>query len=311
MPTVIIGGTGFTGRKVTEQLVDRGESVVCVDVDPVYDLEDEYDDVTVVKGDITDYDQLDEIFATHEPDRAINLAYLLGAETEADPSAGLQVNCVGMDNVFSVSADRGVDRVLFASSMAVYGLPDSFDTVVTEDATAAAAYSEYPIMYYVATKQLNEYQAKLYSDQSDTDIVSIRPSTIFGPGREAGYTAWSSDFVSKPAREETAYIPHEPEKELTMIYRDDIARLFAEAALATDLSYDAYNSGGHYVTAGELAQTVEDVIGGEVVCDPDKPGEYPHVANLSNERARDDLGFELTPLEESIRNHANAVRDSN
>lgn len=311
MTTAIIGGTGFTGRELTGQLIDRGEEVVCIDIDPVYDLEDEYEDVTVVKGDITDYDQLADIFATHEPDQAINLAYMLGAETEADPSAALQVNCVGMDNVFSVSEEYGVDRVLFASSMAVYGLPDSFDGPVTEDAVAPAAYSEYPVMFYVATKQLNEYQAKLHTDQSDTDVVSIRPSTIFGPGREAGYTAWSSDFVTKPANGDTAYIPHKPDKELTMIYRTDIARLFAEATVADQLTYDAYNSGGHYVTAGELAETVEEVIGGEVVCDPDKPGEYPHVANLSNERAREDLGFELTSLEDSIRMHADAVRTDN
>lgn len=307
MTTVIIGGTGFTGRELTDQLVERGEEVVCVDIDPVYDLADEYDDVEVVKGDITDYDHLSEIFASYDPDRAVNLAYLLGAETEADPSAAMQVNCVGMDNVFSASEEYGVDRVLFASSMAVYGLPDSFDGPVTEDATAPAAYTEYPVMFYVATKQLNEYQAKLYSDNHDTDVVSIRPSTIFGPGREAGYTAWSSDFVTKPANGETAYIPHKPEKELTMIYRTDMARLFAEAALADELSYDAYNSGGHYVTAGELAETVEEVIGGEVICDPDRPGEYPHVANVSNERANEDLGFELTSLEESIRQHADAA----
>lgn len=307
MLTAIVGGTGFTGRKVTEQLVDRGEEVVCIDIDPVYDLEDEYEGVTVLKGDITDYDQLDEIFAEHEPDRAINLAYMLGAETEADPEMALQVNCVGMDNVFAVSDEHDVDRVLFASSMAVYGLPDSFDGPVAEDDIAPAAYSEYPVMFYVATKQLNEYQAKLRTDQSDTDIVSVRPSTIFGPGREAGYTAWSSDFVSKPAKGETAYIPHKPEKELTMIYRDDMAKLFAEATVADELAYDAYNSGGHYVTAGELAAAVEEVIGGEVVCDPDRPGEYPHVANLSNERAREDLGFELTSLEDSIRKHADSA----
>jgi UDP-glucose 4-epimerase len=310
MPTAIIGGTGFTGRRVAEQLVDRGEEVICVDIDPVYNLEDKHDDITVVKGDITDYEQLDEIFAAYEPDRAINLAYMLGAETEADPSVALQVNCVGMDNVFAVSNEHNVDRVLFASSMAVYGLADSFDGAVTEDDIAPAAYSEYPVMFYVATKQLNEYQAKLRTDQSDTDIVSVRPSTIFGPGREGGYTVWSSNFVSKPATGETAYIPHKPEKELTMIYRDDMARLFAEAALADELTYDAYNSGGHYVTAGELAEAVKEVVGGKVICDPNRPGEYPHVATLSNERAREDLGFELSSLENSIRKHANLAEQT-
>jgi UDP-glucose 4-epimerase len=307
MPTAIIGGTGFTGQKVAEDLIDRGESVVCIDINPVSDLEAEFEDVTIIKGNITEYEQLDEIFGAHKPDRVINLAYLLGAETEADPTAALKVNCVGMDNVFRTSAKHSVDRVLFASSMAVYGRPDSFDSVVVEDDLAPAAYSEYPVMLYVATKQLNEYQAKTYNDQFDTDIVSIRPSTIFGPGRESGYTSWSSKFVSNPANGETAYIPHKPEKELTMIYRDDMARLFAKAALADELSYDAYNSGGHYVTAGELAETVEEVIGGEVVCDSDKLGEYPHVANLSNERVCEDIGFELTSLEESVRKHAEAM----
>lgn len=304
MPTAIIGGTGFTGRRLTHELVERGEPVVCIDIDPVFDLGDKCDDITVIKGDVTDYNNLDEVFESYEPNCVINLSYMLGAETEASPSTALQVNCVGMDNVFRASVEHDADRTFFASSMALYGRPDTFTETIKEDTLAPAAYTEYPTMFYVATKQLNEYQAKLYNDQFDTDIVSIRPSTIFGPGRKAGYTSWSSEFVSKPVKNEIPYIPHKPSKKLTMIYRDDIAKLFAEAVLADEISYDAYNSGGHIVTAGRLAEIVEEIIGGEVVCDPNKPGEYPHVFNLSNERAQKDFGFELTSLEESIRKHA-------
>jgi UDP-glucose 4-epimerase len=307
MTVAIVGGSGFTGEKIIEKLCEHSEEVICIDIEPYYDLEDQYNDVTVTKADVTEYNQINDIWNKYKPDRVINLAYLLGADTETDPSAAIQVNCVGMDNIFRASVDHGTKRVLFASSMAVYGLPESFSGPVTEDALAPAAYTQYPVIFYTATKQLNEYQAKLYNNQTDTDFVSIRPSTIFGPGREYSYTSWVSALVSNPAYGENAHIPHKPEKELTMIYRDDVAELFTKAILANKLSYDAYNTGGHYITAGELAEIVETEIGGEISCDSDKPGEYPHIANLDNTRASEDLDFALTPLRESIHQHAKSI----
>lgn len=296
---LIVGGAGFIGRALTDDLTSRGATVDVVDVERGRTAD--HEDVTFIEGDVTDYEWTTEIFRERKPDTVINLAYLLGAETESEPTRALDVNVHGPDNVFRAAGEAGVDRVLFTSSMAVYGLPGSFDDVVTEDAVAPAAYSQYPVMYYAATKQLNEYQAKLYTDvYDDLSVVSIRPSTVFGPGREAGYTSWTSDIITDSIAGQPVHIPHRPEKRLTLVSRFDAANLFATVSLADSVDHDAYNTGGHCVTAGEVADVVEEKLGGEVRCDPDEPGAYPHVADVSHDRAREEFGYELTPLDESL-----------
>lgn len=304
---LVVGGAGFIGRVLTDNLASRGVHVDVVDVTagPI----DERDDVTVIEGDVTDYDALAEIFRDRSPDTVVNLAYLLGAETESRPSRALDVNVRGVDNVFRAAGETGVDRAVFTSSMAVYGLPESFDETVAEDAVAPAAYAQYPVMFYAATKQFNEYQARLYADTyDDLSVASVRPSTVFGPGREAGFTSWTSDVVTEPATGGTACIPHRPEKRLSLVPRFDVAELFAAVSLADTVDHRAYNTGGHCVTAGEVATIVEAELGGEVRCDPDEPGAYPHVADVSHARAREEFGYDLTPLDEAIRQFGDSVQ---
>lgn len=306
---LLVGGAGFIGRSLTSVLADRGVTVDVVDLDPSSELADAHGNVTAIRGDVTDYEGLVGTFRDRNPDRVVNLAYLLGAETEADPSSALGVNVAGVDNVFRAAGETGVDRVVFTSSMAVYGLPDTFAETVTEDARAPAAYAQYPVMLYAATKQFNEYQAKLYADTyDDLSVVSIRPSTVLGPGREAGYTSWTSDIVTEPAVGKNTHIPHRPEKRLSLVPRFDAVELYADAILADRVRHDAYNTGGHCVTAGEVARTVESELGGEVRCDPEEPGAYPHVADVSHDRAREEFGCELTSLDEAIRRFGDEVR---
>ena len=306
---LLVGGAGFIGRALAATLADRGATVDVLDLDPSTELTEERESVDAVRGDVTDYDGLAETFRGRRPDAVVNLAYLLGAETEADPSAALDVNVAGADNVFRAAAETGVDRVVFTSSMAVYGLPETFEGTVTEDSLAPAAYAQYPVMLYAATKQLNEYQARLYDDAyDDLSVVSVRPSTVFGPGREAGYTSWTADVVTEPARGRTATIPHRPEKRFSLIPRFDAVELYAAVALSERVERDAYNTGGHCVTAREVANVVEAELGGEVRCDPGEPGDYPHAADVSHERAREEFGFELTPLGDAIRRFGGEIR---
>lgn len=308
MTTLIIGGTGFLGSAITERLDEESEDVVCVDVDPTFDGdEDEDEGVTVIGGDVTAYDDIDEAVERYAPDRIIHLAYVLTAESEANPTRAIEVNCLGTDTVFHVAATHGVDRVVYASSIAAYGRPEAYDDIVCEDSTVPAAFGQYPAYLYSATKQLNEYQARQYADNEDIDVVAIRPSVVFGPGRSGEIAQWASEFVSGPARGESVSIPLPPEQELSMVYRDDVADLFAEVALAERVAHDAYNTGGHVVTTRELAETVDHVVGSEVDFEPD--GEpLRMVAHLSHRRAKEEFGYELTPLEEGIREHAEEAR---
>lgn len=299
MTTLNFGGTGFIGRRVTDRLAADGEEVVCVDLDPG---EVARDDIIAIEGDVTDVGVVRDIVERYDPERVLNLAYVLGAEADKDPSLAVRVNCVGMDNVLRATAEAGVERVVYASSMTVYGTAGTHDCAVIEEVTAPAAYTQYPWLFYGATKQLNEYQSRLYADEYGLDVATVRPSIVFGPGRKYGLTKWASEFVSKPARGDVGHLPFDADQELDMVYREDVADLIVGMLRADSLAHHAYNTGGHTVTAGELARLVEETVGGTVTLAEDEQSRL--VPDVSSERATAELGYELTPLEECLRDHA-------
>ena len=305
MTTLNFGGSGFIGRRVTDRLAADGEEVICVDVDADDAIDRE--GVTAVEGDVTDVDAVRELVRRYDPERVLNLAYVLGAESDVDPSLAVRVNCVGMDNVFRAAVDAGVERVVYTSSMTVYGTAGTYDTAVSEDAVAPAAYTQYPWLFYGATKQLNEYQSRHYAAEYGLDVATVRPSIVFGPGRESGLTEWASEFVSKPARGGVGHIPFDADQELNVVYREDVADLVVRTLRADSLAHHAYNTGGHAVTAGELARLVEDTVGGTVTLDAGSESQL--VPDVSSERSHTELGYELTPLEDCLRDHAARSRD--
>ncbi len=76
MPVVIAGGTGFIGRRLTRSLAVLGESVTVMDIAPqAGDFDDLGDKVRVVRGDISQFDDVMDKMAAAEADHVINLAY--------------------------------------------------------------------------------------------------------------------------------------------------------------------------------------------------------------------------------------------
>ena len=81
MSIFIIGGTGFIGRRLIPLLAQRGEEIVCMDINPqTANYGDFGKQVRVVRGDVTQFDDVVAQMAAAKPSRVINLAYLLGSE---------------------------------------------------------------------------------------------------------------------------------------------------------------------------------------------------------------------------------------
>ncbi len=303
MTVLNVGGTGFIGSALTESLLAAGEDVVCFDIrqGSVPSA------ATVETGDVTDYKTLSDVVEAYEPDAIAHLAYVLTAETESDPHRATRVNCVGTDNVFRAAVEHGIDRVVYASSIAAMGSQTEYSEPVTESMAVPAALSQFPHMsLYGSSKQFNEFQAREYERRAGLDTVGIRPTVVFGPGRERGRSTWASDFITDPATGDDGHIACPPDQRLNMVYRDDVARLFRMAIQADSVEDPVYLSGGHTVTARQLADRVESVVGGTVTCDPSAP-EVELPAVVSHERATRAFGYGLTPLDDSIRSHVAAV----
>jgi nucleoside-diphosphate-sugar epimerase len=297
MTTLITGGGGLIGTEIASQLEERA---VLFDVEQPSDPPD---GATVIQGDVTDRAALAEAVAAHDVDRLVHLAAMIGSTTNEHPTKATELNAVGTDTVFSVASESGLDRVVWASTHSVYGDPNQYpeDEPVSEDAQPAAAYTEYPdASYYAALKQLNEFQSQVYAQQG-LDTYAVRPTFVFGPKRDRG---WKGNLIDD-ALAGSGHIPHPPEAQINFVYVADVADLFVRL-LTGDPEHGAYNTSGHALTMQEVADTVAAETGGTVTCDPDG-GQLGFPARYDYERARSDLGYELTPFAACVRDYIERV----
>lgn len=165
MAIMITGGTGFIGAHLARRLLQAGERVVLFDTQPDRQaIQDIAERVTVVHGDATVLQDLLHAMKAHRVERVVHLAYIVGPENEQNPTRALHINCVGTNNVFEAARLEGLQRVVWASSVAVYG-PRSYYGKVDLDEDDAPQ----PTRVYGACKLL----------------TSTWPNTIFTPFRSS------------------------------------------------------------------------------------------------------------------------------
>src|SRR5205085_7886508 len=98
MTSFIAGGTGFIGRRLVPLLAQRGEPVVCMDLNPqTADFSALGKQVRVVRGDVSQFDDVMARMIDAKPDRVINLAYFLGSWHP--PHTAFKLNILAMYNV--------------------------------------------------------------------------------------------------------------------------------------------------------------------------------------------------------------------
>src|SRR5437899_2162774 len=109
---LVTGGTGFIGSYLVPRLACEGHSVVCLDCSP---LQAGYSgQVDALQCDVGDQAQVAAAFRDAQPiDRVIHLAYVMGAESEADPTLAMRVNALGTANIFDASCRARVSRLIF------------------------------------------------------------------------------------------------------------------------------------------------------------------------------------------------------
>ena len=303
MSVMVTGGTGFIGSRIVRKLVERGQDVVCFDLAPPgANLQNVRERIEAYRGDITQIPHLLEAVNTHRVKKIIHMAALLPPDTEERPHFGMLVNIQGANNVFEVARWTGVQRVVYASSIAVYGVQETFgDRPVNEKDPSS------PINVYGMTKQVNDFSAAKYIDRYGLDLRGVRICTVFGHGRTTGMTGlMAGALASLPAVGKPVDGPFHPDEASPFIHAEDAAEMFVRVALSDGLNHNLYNSGGHLATLREMADIVRDFI-------PDAritTGELavPHVYLVDNSRMLSDIGYEIAPLRVRVLEHINDAR---
>jgi nucleoside-diphosphate-sugar epimerase len=298
----IIGGTGFIGRRLIPLLAKQGEEIVCMDINPqTANYGDFGKQVRVVRGDITQFDDVVAQMAAAKPSRVVNLAYMIGSDYP--PRFAFKLNVLGMDNCFEAARVLGVNRVVFASSLAVSGEQKFFgDRIVTEDDF------RHGHVQYAMHKIFNEWQAQDYRDKHGMEITAIRPANVTGNDKIFG----SVDHVfciTRPARGQAVSFPYKDAMRCP-IHVDDIAEVFARVVTADKPKHSVYNSGGAAISLGEIAEmvrgflpeaqiTFEKEIGGKELS-----GNYL----IDNTRLIEEFGVQYRPYRERVLQIINEVR---
>jgi nucleoside-diphosphate-sugar epimerase len=304
MTTLILGGTGFIGRRLVPVLATRGEEVVCMDINPGTASYDQLGkQVRVVRGDVTQFDDVMAATAAAKPNRVVNLAYFLGSEHL--PHVATKLNIVGMDNCFEAARLCGVNRVVFASSLAVSGEQHHYgERVVNEDDF------RHGHVQYAMHKIFNEWQAQDYREKFGMEITAIRPANVTGNDKIVG----SVDHVkciTFPARGEAISFPHKDAMRCP-IHVDDIAEVFARVLLTDKPRHAVYNSGGTPISLGELADLVREFLPDAQISFEHETGGKASSGNylIDNSRLIQEFGLQYLPYRQRILQIINEVRSA-
>jgi nucleoside-diphosphate-sugar epimerase len=302
MSFLVTGGTGFIGSYVVRCLLQHGDQAVCFDRAPDAEVIALFTyEVEVIAGDVVDREQVAAVFRSHpQIDRVVHLAYMMGAESEADPPAAMCVNAVGAANLFAEACRHGVKRVVFTSSESVYGGSQTVygDRAVNEDDFCSPRDQ---VLNYSLTKLVNEHLAAKYEARTGTSIVSVRPPVVFGHGRKRGTTTWASDFASLPALGLPVTLPFPESDRNAYIYVADLAEEIYQLSVKPSLAYRTYNTGGHTLTARELVAMVRELLpDAQIRFSPDRPNS-PFIYRMDDRRIREELGNALRPMRDAIR----------
>ena len=193
MKYLVTGAAGFIGFHVSKKLCEQGHEVVGIDnLNDYYDVNlklarlAELDKFTLnntsenegvfrfVKLDLTDRDNMAQLFAEEKFDRVIHLAAQAGVRYSIEnPMAYADSNLIGHLTILEGCRNNNVKHLIYASSSSVYGLNNK-----TPFSTSDSV--DHPVSLYAATKKSNELMAHSYSHLYDMPTTGLRFFTVYG-----------------------------------------------------------------------------------------------------------------------------------
>ncbi len=293
MRVAITGGCGFIGSHVVDQLVRTGHDVVVVD--PARGWRNPAADYR--QADL--FDQPDLAAALDGAEAVFHLAGAADVNAvAADPVRAVQLNVEGTARILEAARQGGVDRVVLASTVWVYGA-----TVGQGERTEAAPVDLSRAGHvYVATKLAAEMLVHSYHEMFGQQFTILRYGIPYGPRmRDALVVA---RFVKAAQAGEPITIAGTGEQQRNYVYVEDLAdahvRALAPAAAGQTLALE----GGAPVSVREIADTVCSLVRPVAVKHvPARTADYEGVA-VSGRLAKELLDWApVTPFAEGVRRY--------
>jgi UDP-glucose 4-epimerase len=224
---LVTGGAGFIGTHVVCELLSRGYTPIVIDNEKTGKRANVPSGVEFIHGDVRNPDDLDPIFA-----RGIDAVMHIAGQASIrlsfiDPGADLSVNTVGTINVLQACMKYHVSRLIYASSMTVYGNATTIPTPETAPAE--------PVSYYALTKYAGERYLHIAAERKDLDfpfhVTSFRMFNVYGERQSLTnpYQGVLAIFIGNVMRGEPITIHWDGEQSRDFVYVGDVARAWVDA----------------------------------------------------------------------------------
>lgn len=290
---LVTGGAGFIGSHIVDRLLEDGLEVVVIDNLSTGTLENvgthpKERSFQFIKGDIRDCETLKK--ALRDVQVVFHEAALVG-DAQSSGSALLinEVNVTGTLNLLTLSSRLDVDRVVLASSAAVYGEQASLP--VKENAAL------HPISLYAVSKLAAERYTEAYGKAFGLETVSLRYFNVYGERQRIGpYSAVITAFLDHLMKSKSPTIYGDGEQTRDFVSVKDVVEANM-LAMEKKGARGVFNvATGSQLTINELFATLRDLVGDTVdQLEPTYSGARPSDIRYSRgdcSRAKEVLGFE-------------------
>jgi UDP-glucuronate 4-epimerase len=256
---LVTGAMGCIGAWVVRNLVRDGHTAIAFDASQddhrlrLILENDEFSRPTLVQGDITDLTLVEKTIKDFGVNQIIHLAALQVPFCKANPTLGANVNVTGTVNIFEAARRAGIQRVVYASSIGVFGLNEEYpDGMVTDESEPR------PRTLYGVYKQANESTARVYWWDYQISSTGLRPYVVYGPGRDQGMTSGPTWAMLAAAADKPFQISFGGRCGLN--YVDDVARTFIHATQISQAGANVFNVSGRITTMPDILDTIFKII---------------------------------------------------
>ncbi len=283
---LVTGGAGFIGSHVVDALLDAGFGVTVVDNLSSGRRTNLPAAAGLRVADVRDR-ALREVFQAEKPDVVFHLAaqVSVGASV-ASPVEDAETNIIGLVNVVEAAIRAGARRVVFSSSAAVYGEPETLP--LTETAVTR------PESPYGLSKLTGERYLELLGRRHGLEYVILRYANVYGPRQSAeGEAGVIAIFASGLAQGRPVAIFGDGRQTRDFIFVRDVAAATVLAGISPDAVGRVINvSSGVRADILSVYRVIAELSGGPTnpVFGPDRPGDVRD-SLLDNSRARAFLGW--------------------
>ncbi len=257
MRILVTGAQGCIGAWTVKALLDQNLDVVVYDLDPdpwrlgLIAPAEQVKRVAIRTGNIEDTARVKSLVKDEGITHIVHLAARLMPVCQANPVTGALVNVVGCLNVFEAARDAGRPvRVVYASSSAVWGPEEAYGAGKLTEAEPLM-----PSTHYGVFKQANEGNARVFYQANGISSIGLRPWTVYGVGRDFGFTADPTLAMKAVALGRPFQIRVTGHMDLQ--YVEDVAQAFVRSALSTIEGAHVFNLEGAVITMADLIAELE------------------------------------------------------